>query len=409
MQIRILELKTLEEIKAEMEKFGVHPDGKEIMSPKAIFYQLRIDNLPARIANIIKQQMLSVGADAAISAGAIYRSQRNTALVAFATLKQYRIAINRLKLQPWDIPQIAQRMEQTLNNYQKIYLIKWRRFKLELGKRTYIMGILNVTPDSFSNGGKYFDLKSAVEHALRMEEEGADIIDVGGESTRPGAKKVSLEEELRRVIPVIKKLKRKLSIPISIDSRKSKVVREALEHGASIVNDISGLNYDPAMAKVVADYKVPVIIMHIKGTPATMQKNPYYQDLITEISHYFHRSIAKAHKAGIADNLIILDPGIGFGKRLQHNIEILKRLREFRSLGYPILIGTSRKSFIGEILNLAVQDRLYPSLASFALAICNGADIIRVHDVAAAKQVAGLIDAIVRSCSTDKFLFTGNK
>jgi dihydropteroate synthase len=229
-----------------------------------------------------------------------------------------------------------------------------------------------------------------------MEKEGADIIDIGGESTRPNAKFVKEEEEIRRVIPVIKNLNRKIKIPISIDTRKSKVAREAIEHGASMVNDISGLNWDSKMIKVIRDYKVPVVIMHIKGTPQTMQKNPKYNDVISEIYDYFLKAIEKALKNGIKKEKIIIDPGIGFGKLLKHNIEILKRLIEFKSLGYPILIGTSRKSFIGQLLNLPVDRRLNGSLASSAVSIMNGADILRVHDVRQTKELAKVIDSIIR-------------
>jgi len=257
------------------------------------------------------------------------------------------------------------------------------------------MGILNVTPDSFSDGGVYFDKEKAVEHALRMQEEGADIIDIGGESTRPGAKAVTLKEEINRVVPVIGALAKKVNIPISIDTYKSEVADAALSAGASIVNDISGLRFDRKMPKVAARHKTPVVIMHIKGTPKNMQKNPSYKALIPEILDYLTGSIAIARYAGIQDDMIIIDPGIGFGKTLEHNLEIINRLHEFRGFEKPILIGPSRKSFIGKILGgLPSEERIEGTASAIAIGIFNGANIIRVHDVKAMSRVAKVADAV---------------
>jgi dihydropteroate synthase len=264
--------------------------------------------------------------------------------------------------------------------------------EFDFSKRTYIMGILNVTPDSFSDGGRYFTVDSAVEHAMKMIEDGADIIDVGGESTRPGSEPVPLEEELRRVIPVIKEIVKRTDVPISIDTYKSEVARQALDNGAVIVNDISGLRFDEKMVEVIAQYNASVIIMHIKGTPKTMQQNPYYDDVISEIYGYLSESIERAQSYGIKQ--IIVDPGIGFGKRLVDNLEIIRRLREFKSLGYPILIGVSRKSFIGNILNLPVEERLEGTAGAVAISVWNGANIVRVHDVKEMTRVVRIVDAI---------------
>jgi dihydropteroate synthase len=273
--------------------------------------------------------------------------------------------------------------------------LTWRGFNLDFSKKTHIMGILNVTPDSFSDGGLFFDKKRAVEHALRMVEEGADIIDIGGESTRPGASMVDEDEELRRVIPVIEAISGKVKVPISIDTYKARVAEEALKAGASMVNDISGLRFDPRMAEVVARYEVPVVIMHIKGTPRDMQKNPTYKALIPEIMDYLREGIEIARQRGVRDDMIIIDPGIGFGKTVEHNLEIIHRLSEFKGFEKPILIGPSRKSFIGRVLNDApVTERLEGTGASVAIAIFNGADIIRVHDVKEMVRVARVADAI---------------
>lgn len=276
-----------------------------------------------------------------------------------------------------------------------VFNIRCGRRILNLNKRPYIMGILNVTPDSFSDGGHYLNIDSAVECAKRMAEEGADIIDIGGESSRPGAEPVPLEVELERVIPVIRELSDKIDILISIDTYKATVAKEALKAGASIINDISGLRFDPMMAKVAAEADCPVIIMHMKGTPRDMQKRPVYKDVVKEITAFFKERISFAVKNGIKKNKIIIDPGIGFGKTVGHNLEIIKRLKEFRKLGVPILIGHSRKSFIGRILNADVDKRLEGTAAAVAIGIANGANIVRVHDVKAMADVAKIADAII--------------
>jgi dihydropteroate synthase len=257
------------------------------------------------------------------------------------------------------------------------------------------MGVLNVTPDSFSDGSLYFNKDKAVQHALKLVEDGADIIDIGGESTRPGSEPISAEEEIRRTVPVIKAISKEIKTPISIDTYKSEVAMRALDAGASIVNDISGLRFDPEMPKVVAKYGVPAIIMHIKGRPKDMQQNPVYEALIPEIMDYLRISIRLANKFGIPDNKIIIDPGIGFGKTFEHNLEIIKNLKEFTILGKPVAIGVSRKAFIGKILgDVPPSERLEGTSAAVAISIFNGANIIRVHDVKEMSRVAKVADAI---------------
>ncbi|MBI5056736.1 MAG: dihydropteroate synthase [Nitrospirae bacterium] len=257
------------------------------------------------------------------------------------------------------------------------------------------MGILNVTPDSFSDGGKYFDKNKAVEQALRMRDDGADIIDIGGESTRPGAEKISAKEEIKRVVPVIEAITDKIKIPVSIDTYKSAVAEAAIPAGASMINDISGLRFDPEMPRVAARHKVPVVIMHIKGAPKNMQKNPVYDSLVPEIIDYLREGIAIARNAGIADDKIIIDPGIGFGKTVEHNLEIIKRLNEFTGLEKPVLLGPSRKAFIGKVLGgIPVTERIEGTAAAIAIGIFNGANIIRVHDVKEMARVAKIADAI---------------
>ena len=254
-----------------------------------------------------------------------------------------------------------------------------------------------MTPDSFSDGGRFLKIEDAVRCGIKMAEEGADIIDVGGESTRPGSDPLEIEEELSRVIPVIKALSKEIDIPISIDTYKSEVAQKALEAGAEMINDISALRFDPKMKEVVAEYQVPVVLMHIKGTPKNMQENPYYDDVIKEIIEYLKESIKMATDAGVQEGNIIIDPGIGFGKRLEDNLSILKNLKKFSILNCPILVGPSRKSFIGKILDLPAEERLEGSLAALAIAIMNGANIVRVHDVKESKRMAGIADAILRA------------
>jgi len=269
--------------------------------------------------------------------------------------------------------------------------------RLDLSLRTHIMGVLNVTPDSFSDGGAYLDRKAAVSHALRMIDEGADIIDVGGESTRPGSEAVSLDEELRRVIPVIEHIAAATDIPISIDTRKADVALQAIAAGALIVNDVSGLTADQEMAGVVAQADVPVVVMHAQGPPENMQRNPYYRDTIGEIKDWLVGRIGALCSAGVRRSRIIIDPGIGFGKRVSDNLLILKSLDAFHELDCPILIGPSRKRFIGQILDLPEQDRQEGTAASVSMAIAAGAHIIRIHDVRPMSRIARVTDAIVRA------------
>jgi len=273
--------------------------------------------------------------------------------------------------------------------------LSWRNFCFDFSKKTYIMGILNVTPDSFSDGGLYFDKSTAVKRAFQMVEEGADIIDIGGESTRPGSEPITIEEELMRTIPVIEALARGIKIPLCIDTYKSEVAKRALDAGASMVNDISGLRFDPKMSKVVSEYKVPAVIMHIRGTPRDMQQNPVYEALIPEIMDYLRTGMIIARQAEISEDKIIIDPGIGFGKTYEQNLEIINNLHEFKSLNKPILIGPSRKAFIGRILGEApVTGRLEGTAAAVAISIMNGANIIRAHDIKEMVKVAKVADAI---------------
>ena len=269
---------------------------------------------------------------------------------------------------------------------------------LILGERTLVMGVLNVTPDSFSDGGLFLDPGRAAGQALEMEQQGADLVDIGGESTRPGSGGISAEEELARVLPVLENLRGRLKIPISIDTRKSAVAEAAIAAGAEMLNDVTALRTDPSLANVAGRHRVPIILMHMRGTPRTMQKQPFALDVIRDVTSGLRASLAIAHKAGVAKSQVLLDPGIGFGKSYEQNCELLARLPELARLGYPLVLGTSRKTFIGHILGGAPPaERLWGTAATVAASILAGAHIVRVHDVAEMVQVVRVTDAVLRA------------
>ena len=278
------------------------------------------------------------------------------------------------------------------------YTFKTAHRTLEINNKTLIMAVLNVTPDSFSDGGNYDSTDNAVQKALEMVDQGADIIDIGGESTRPGAQPVSLEEELKRTVPVIKALRKKSDILISIDTTKSEVARQAIKAGADIINDISAFKIDPKMTDVAAETGAGAMLMHMRGTPQTMQDNLKYKDLVGEIKTYFKDIIANLAKAGIQKESLMIDPGIGFSKNVEQNLQLINRLDEFLDFKVPILLGTSRKSFIGKVLNLEnPSDRIWGTAASISIGIAKGASVVRVHDIKEMKQVSELTDSILNS------------
>ncbi len=265
------------------------------------------------------------------------------------------------------------------------------------GKQTYLMGVLNITPDSFSDGGDYNNLEAAFQRAAALVEAGADILDVGGQSTRPGAKQISPEAELERVIPIIKRIRKHLNVPISVDTTRAEIAQQAVQAGADLVNDISGGTFDAAMLTTVAELEVPIILMHIRGTPETMQQLTDYEDLVGDIIAVLRERIAAAEKAGIARSRLLIDPGIGFGKTAEQNLELLRQLDQFQSLGVPILVGTSRKSFIGKILKQDdPKQRVWGTASTCCAAIAQGADLLRVHDLPEMWEVSRVADAIWR-------------
>jgi dihydropteroate synthase len=283
---------------------------------------------------------------------------------------------------------------------KKTFHLKLRSGSLRLGERTLVMGVLNVTPDSFSDGGKFFDVKRAARHALAMQRDGADILDIGAESTRPGSVGISAAEELRRLLPVLQALRGKLKIPISVDTQKPAVAELALGAGAEIVNDISGLRSDPQLARVATEHGAPLILMHMRGTPRTMQKGPFARDVMRDVLNGLRESVATAKKFGVKQSQIIIDPGIGFGKSYSQNYELLAKLPELAKLGYPLMVGTSRKGFLGVTLakngkSAPPEERIFAPAATVAASILNGAQIVRVHDVAEMAQVARIADAVL--------------
>jgi dihydropteroate synthase len=288
---------------------------------------------------------------------------------------------------------------------RKFYQLTCAKHTLELGRRTYIMGIVNVTPDSFSDGGKFYATDAAVARGEKLAAAGADIIDVGGESTRPFSAAVPVEEEIRRVIPVIEKLAPRVAVPLSIDTNKAAVAHRAMEAGAALINDVSALRFDPGLAAVAAAYDAPVILMHMLGNPKTMQVSPHYDHLIAEIRQFLIDALGRAEKLGVSRSKMIIDPGIGFGKTVEHNLLLIKHLGEFSDLEAPILVGPSRKAFIRKILKEADGEDLRPgqaivetgTQASLAAAVINGAHIVRVHDVANTRATVKILDALINA------------
>ncbi len=294
-------------------------------------------------------------------------------------------------------------------------MVKRRKFQLRLpsgalalGERTLVMGVLNITPDSFSDGGKFLDPQRAVEHALEMERAGADLLDIGGESTRPGSTGTPADSELARILPVLEGLRGTLKIPISIDTRKSQVAEAAIGAGAQIINDVSGLRSDPRIAEVAHRHRVPLILMHMRGEPQTMQKKPFSRDVMKDVTQGLRASISIARKAGVAKSQIVVDPGIEFGKSFEQNYELLLKLPELAKLGYPLLVGTSRKGFLGATLARAgksapAEDRLWATAATLTASILGGAHIVRVHDVSEMVQVARVADCLLDPANCRNF------
>ena len=387
----ILYPNSLSQLEDEMKLIGADQAGIKLMLPKAEQFLIKLQRVNLKAANIIKQEMLSKGGEAVLHRDVSRLAIEHSDILLIGTKKQYHDIVNKFKAQPFGLKEIGKEIEKVIklkeeNNKGKTFNLQGKT--LTLGNRTLIMGILNITPDSFSDGGKYNDMAKAIEHANRMVEEGADIIDIGGESTRPDFTPVPLDVELERVIPLIERLSKEISVPISIDTYKAEVAKKAVEAGASIINDVWGFKKDNNIANVAAQLDVPVILMHNR-----VEAN--YNLLMDDIIKDLRESIDIALHSGVKELNIILDPGIGFAKTYHDNLLVMNRLEEIVALGYPVLLGTSRKSMIGNTLDLPVTDRVEGTAATVALGIAKGCKIIRVHDIKEMKRVAKMMDAMI--------------
>jgi len=395
--VRYLHIISSAQAERALQAVGVDFPGIGAMLPKMETVNLLLEGIECKVANILKQEMLSAGGDVAVARGSVSCSIDRTDAIIIGTLKQVGRLAEKISSQPFGLSNISEDIKKILANIKRnTFLLRTPKRDIEAGERTLVMGILNMTPDSFSDGGMFGSIDEAAEYALALEEAGADILDIGGESSRPGSLPVSSEDELERVVPLIRRLEKVLSIPISIDTTKADVALRAIESGAEMVNDISAMRFDPKMPEVIAGCRVPVVLMHMRGVPETMQEGDLeYRSLMGEITDFLKERIETAQLSGIDSENIIVDPGIGFGKSTADNIAILKHLRELKALGRPIMVGTSRKRFIGEIEGEKLPaGRVAGTAASIAVSIMNGADIVRVHDVDFMKRVSLIIDEI---------------
>ena len=398
MKLRQRYFTSQESAEAAFAAIGCDEAGIQIMKEKAFFHSLEISDVPLRAAIILKQEMMAIGGEVVVSREVMTLKPEKTTVIVLGTEKQYAKLWQKLAQQPFGCKEVAILLKEFVE--RKKSQAKKQEFtgagkKISFAKPV-IMGIVNITPDSFSDGGKYLHAEAAVQHAKRLVTEGADILDLGAETTKPGSDPVTEEEELKRLLPVLDALLKdqEIKIPISIDTYKPKVAEECLKRGAHIINDVTGMQ-NPKMREIVAQYHVPVIIMHMQGSPKTMQQNPQYEDVVDDIINFLDQQIKVCQAEGITQ--IICDPGIGFGQAVEQNLEILKRLKEFEILNVPIMVGTSRKSFIEKTVGGNTDDRLEGTIASNVVALLNGAQIFRVHNVKECKRALDLAAAILFS------------
>ncbi|MBM3313895.1 dihydropteroate synthase, partial [candidate division WOR-3 bacterium] len=356
---------------------------------------VKLDGLSTAAANILKQTALVCGGDCAVHRGIVSGRVRKSDVALFIGLRQLPALLDRLARQPECVARLAPELAELSRRVQSPTLaVKLGQRALDLGARARVMGVLNVTPDSFSDGGRFLAPQAALEQAVALAEAGADFIDIGAESTRPGARPVCADEQLNRLGPVLPAVKKRVKIPLSIDTTSAAVAEWALQEGAELVNDVSAFGGDSGMSAVVARARVPCILMHMRGRPRSMQRSPRYQDLMAEICGFLAAAMERGQQAGIERGQMLVDPGIGFGKLLAHNLEILRRLPELGTLGAPIVVGPSRKRFIGDVLGLAPEERLEGTIAACVHAAANGASILRVHDVRPVARALRLAEAI---------------
>lgn len=400
--IKVIEIKNLTDAARELEKIQCDKMGSQILKQKMTFKVIKVEKIRTKAANLLKQTFLGKGGDVAVSRETADLSAEVTNVLIGATLKQYQQALLQLKLQPWGLAKIAEQIENVLNKTKKIPYRKyeWADRNLTIdGENSLVMGILNVTPDSFSDGGNFNTIDTAVKHVEEMQADGVDIIDIGAESTRPygGAEYVSAEEEMARLIPILEKILPYCKVPVSIDTYKASVAEAALKCGAHIINDIWGLQYDADMAKVVAKYNAPIVVMHNK------QQISYSDGVMNDILNFLGKSIEIGIESGIKHENIIVDPGIGFAKTSEQNLYIMSKLEQLQILGCPVLLGASRKRFIGEVLNMPIAaERVEGTIATAALGKVKGVQIHRVHDVKQVKRTLKMLDVMIRSGENDE-------
>ncbi len=393
---RVLQLHDAAEIARELARTGCEPEGVGIMTRKGALLPVAVGKVPLKAAPLLKQEMLAIGADSAQHRGVASLTEPETDVVLLATPSQYARLFHKLRRQPFRLPRLAEAVEAAIANYtsrRKRTLSLADGRKLTLGDRTLVMGVVNVTPDSFSDGGRFLDPELAVRHAKQLIEEGADLLDIGGESTRPGATPLPPQVELRRVLPVVQRLRAETEAILSVDTRNPSVARTVLKSGAHMINDVTGLARKE-MRREVGRCDAAAVVMHMRGTPTTMQEATDYADLRGEIFGFLKDRTDQAVAEGIGEDHLVVDPGLGFGKSLEGNLELLGHLGEFRSLGYPVLVGASRKSFLGALTGGSpVTDRLESSVGAAVVASLRGAQIVRVHDVGPTVRALAVADA----------------
>lgn len=389
-----IDIATVSDLHRHLGDIDVSEAEIDAMTDRFFYCTIKLEGIDTRAAKLMKTHLETLGGGLAMRKEADELTVRETDVIVTGSRHTLRLLAARLKGEPFGLDGIGEEIAACTAGGNRV--MSWGNRMLDFGHTTYVMGILNCTPDSFFPASRSTTIKDALKTAHEMIEAGVNIIDVGGESTRPGSEGVTEEDEIRRVIPVIHALRDGSDVMISVDTRKKGVAERALDAGADIVNDISGLRHNEELARLVARRGVPVVLMHMRGTPKTMQKQVHYKNTISEILRELQASISAAMGAGIAPELIIVDPGIGFGKRIQDNLRLIRELASLKALNFPILIGLSRKSFIGEILDRPVERRLIGTITANTLAIINGANIIRVHDVAEAVEMVKIIDSVRR-------------
>jgi len=389
-----IDISSAVDLKRHLGEIDLADTDIEKITDQFLYCTLKLEGVDTRAANLMKSCIETLGGGLAMRKEAQEFTVRETDLIVSGSRHTLSLLATRLRGEPFGLDGIAAELSACLSSGSRV--MSWGSRVLDFTRKTYVMGILNCTPDSFFPASRNETIREAMKSAREMIGAGVDIVDVGGESSRPGSEPIETDEEIRRVIPVVQAIRKESDIMISVDTRRREIAERALDAGADIINDISGLKHNDDLARLVARRRVPIVLMHMRGTPKTMQKQASYKNTISEILRELQPSIAAALGAGIPPEMIIIDPGVGFGKRAQDNLRIIRELASLKSLNFPILIGLSRKSFIGEILDRPVEQRLIGTVTANTLAVINGANIIRVHDVGDAVEMVKIIDSVRR-------------